>query len=267
MAEANYVDVWVRDWGPTFVHKDGALAYVKWDYNGYGGKFPDVVKDGLVPDQVPALEKFERIDAGMVMEGGALETNGAGTIITTEECLLNPNRNPGMDKKTIEQKLKTLFGTKQIVWLKHGLLNDHTDGHVDELARFVSEDTVLYAWEDEGENHERLAENLAILKRELPNAKLIPLPLPTMIYSKDQLFLIKDSTYHPGERAPSSYCNFYIGNGVVLVPQFEDPNDSIALITLKQVFPDREVVGIDARDLIYGGGSVHCITQQEPRVV
>jgi agmatine deiminase len=262
--EADYVDVWTRDWGPTFVRNGGALAFVKWAYNAYGMKFPDILKDGDVPDKISILKKFERIEAGMIMEGGAIETNGAGVILTTEETLLNPNRNPGMSKNDTEKKLKELLGAETVVWLPHGLVNDHTDGHIDEVARFVSSDTILYAWEDEGENHARLAENLTALKAALPSSTLIPLPLPKMIYREDQLFEISDTTYHPDERAPASYCNFYIGNGAVLAPQFGHPNDGEALAVLKKSFPSRTIVPIDTTDLIYGGGGVHCITQQEP---
>lgn len=262
LTEADYVDVWTRDWGPTFVRMDDGLGFVKWNFNAYGMRFPDILKDGNVPDKVPALEKFKRINAGMVMEGGAIETNGAGIIITTEQTLLNKNRNPAMNKSDVEKKFAELLGAERVIWLKHGLVNDHTDGHADEVARFISADTILYAWEDSGENHERMVENLMVLQK--TGFKLIPLPLPKMIYGGNQLFPVKDMTYRAGDRAPASYCNFYIGNSVVFVPQFNDRNDAGALAILKEAFPGREIIGIDATDLLYGGGGLHCITQQEP---
>lgn len=255
--ETEYIDVWARDWGPTFLTNG---VYVKWNYDGYGGKFPGIIADGLVPDRVLAGGTYKRVEAGIAMEGGAIETNGAGAIIATEETLIRGNRNPGMSKSEYEKKFKELLGAERVVWLPHGLMNDHTDGHVDEVARFVSADTVLYAWEEKGENHERMSANLEVLKR--AGFKLIPLTLPQMFYDNTE-----SPNYDAGARAPASYCNFYVGNNVVLVPTFNDPADADAQKILKQAFPDHEIVPIPATDLIYGGGGVHCVTQQEPRVV
>ncbi len=248
--EADYADVWTRDWGPTFVSIDKKPGFVKWTYNAYGNRFPELLKDDTVIDQIPAFEKFARVDAGLVMEGGAIETNGQGVILTTEECLLKINRNAGMAREHLAERLRELIGAQKIVWLKRGLLNDHTDGHVDEIARFVAPDTILYAWADSGENHEIMRENLEILKKET-DYELIPLPLPSVTYSW-------------GEPAPASYCNFYIANKLVLVPQFGDPNDGKAKDILSSVFPNRTILGIDSTDLVYGGGGIHCVTQQEP---
>lgn len=253
--EADYADVWTRDWGPSFVTQNKKPAFVKWTYNAYGERFPELLKDDTVVDQIPAFEKFARTDAGFVMEGGAIEGNGAGTILTTEECLLNINRNAGMSREDIGGKFDQLLGTKKIIWLKKGLLNDHTDGHVDEIARFVAHDTILYAWTEEGANHEIMRENLEILKSATDangrTFNLIPLPLPRF-------------SYDWGEEAPASYCNFYIANKVVLVPQFGDKNDEQAKEILRIAYPNRTIIGIDSTDLIYGGGGMHCITQQEP---
>ncbi len=257
LLEADYADVWARDWGPTFVSENGKIAFVKWIYNAYGNKFPELVKDNAVVDQLPLLRDIERLDSNIVMEGGAIEVNGTGTVLTTEETLLNKNRNAELTREQIEQKIHSCIGTKKMIWLKRGLLNDHTDGHIDEIARFVSADTIIYAWADTGVNHDIMSENLEILKNATDSLhspfKLIPLPLPSMQYGN-------------GESAPVSYCNFYIGNGVVLVPQFDHPNDSQAREILADTFPGREIIGIDSTDLIYGGGGIHCITQQEPVV-
>ena len=189
------------------------------------------------------------------MEGGAIESNGAGIILTTEETLLHKNRNPEMSKVETGEKLQSLLGAEKIIWLKRGLLNDHTDGHIDEIARFISRDTILYAWAEKGPNHERMVENLEILTSATDAEEnpftLIPLPLPSMKYAYDEI-------------APVSYCNFYVANNVVLVPQFNHANDSVALEILGKAFPGRDIIGIDSTDLIYGGGGIHCITQQEP---
>ena len=253
--EADYADVWIRDWGPTFVKADGEPAFVKWTYNAYGNRFPELLKDNTVIDQIPAFKKFKRIDAGFVMEGGAIETNGEGVILTTEETTLNTNRNLGMPREYFEERFDHLLGAKKVVWLKRGLFNDHTDGHVDEVARFVDSDTILYAWTDSGPNHEITSENLDILKRATDAKgrpfKLIPLPLPEVKYDW-------------GELAPGSYCNFCIGNTVVLVPQFSDPHDARAEEILRKAFPGRTILGTDLTDILYGGGGLHCITQQEP---
>jgi len=255
--EADYADVWTRDWGPTFVETGGRLAFVKWTYNAYGNKFPSLLKDDRVIERLTMLADLDKIDAGLVMEGGAVEVNGAGIVLTTEETLLNPNRNPGLSKSQTEAKVAALIGASKFIWLKRGLVNDHTDGHIDEIARFADEHTILYAWEDSGENHGIMEENLAILRGARgtdgnPFA-LIPLPLPKMFHDD-------------GTRAPASYCNFYIANGVVLVPEFDDANDEPAKKILRDAFPGREIIGIRSKDLICGGGGIHCVTQQEPRV-
>ncbi len=253
--DADYADVWVRDWGPTYVSINGKPGFVKWTYNAYGNRFPELLKDDAVIDQLPGFEKLARLDAGFVMEGGAIDTNGDGVIVTTEETLLNINRNAGMSREHIEDRFKDLLGAEKIIWLKKGLLNDHTDGHVDEVARFVAQDTILYAWTEKGPNHELMAENLEILKTSTDSNgkqfKLIPLPLPTVNYDWDEL-------------APASYCNFYPANNLVLVPQFGDPNDAVAKEIIGKAFPGRTVLGVDSTDLLYGGGGLHCITQQEP---
>lgn len=253
--EADYADVWIRDWGPSFIAVDGKSGFVKWTYNAYGNRFPELLKDDTVVDQIPPFRKFARVDAGFVMEGGAIEGNGESVLLTTEECLLNINRNSGMSREHLEKRMRELVGAQKIIWLKRGLLNDHTDGHVDEIARFVSRDTILYAWTERGDNRKIMAENLEILREARDEAgkpfTLMPLSLPSV-------------RYRWGEEAPASYCNFYIANKVVLVPQFGDKHDSEAKDILRKTFSTRTIFGVDSTDLLYGGGGLHCITQQEP---
>ncbi len=255
----NYADVWMRDCGPVFVKgkKDNKIAWVKWIYNAYGEKFTDLLKDNEVPFQLENYINLPFLDAGIVMEGGAVDVNGSGSLITTEECLLNPNRNCKLNKKQIEDILKSFLGVQNIIWLKRGVVGDHTDGHVDEVARFISKDAALIASEDDknDSNFDILNENFNILKNsKLENGKslnVVKLPLPHMNYDN-------------GESAPVSYTNFYVANKVVLVPQFNHVNDKKALDILQRAFPNRKTIGIDCSNLIYGGGTIHCVTQQQP---
>lgn len=192
------------------------------------------------------------------MEGGSFEVNGEGTLMTTEECLLNKNRNPRLSKSEIEEYLKRHLGVNHLIWLKRGIINDHTDGHVDDIAKFVDERTIAYGHEDDKNdpNFPILEENYTMLK----NAKdqdgkpfnLVRLPMPH-VYDEE------------GEKMAASYVNFYIGNTVVLVPTFDDANDKKALKIISSLFPNRRVIGVDCRDLLYGGGTIHCITQQQPQ--
>ncbi len=260
--QTEYMDVWVRDYGPTFIKKDGNLAWVKWQYDCYGGKFPELSKDNNVFLNLADKINLKMLEADIVMEGGAIDTNGCGTILTTEECLVL-NRNKGKSKKDTEFALEKMIGASNVVWLNKGLLNDHTDGHIDEVARFVSPSKILCGYEDDAseENYERLDENFKILENVLDQDgnkfEVVKLPMPHMYYEDGD-------KEHNGKKAPVSYSNFYIGNKTVLVSLFNDKNDDKALEIIKSCFPDRNVVGIDCRDLIYGGGAFHCITQQEP---
>jgi agmatine deiminase len=264
---ANYVDVWTRDYGPIFLtDKDNSLAWVKARYNGYG-KAEDPYYGVLLKDNDvfnnQILLSGQKFDLDMVLEGGSIEIDGKGNLITTEQCLLNPNRNPNLTKQQIENNLKKYFGINNIIWLKQGLINDHTDGHIDDVARFVSPSKILCAYEDNvsDENYERLSENFKILENSFDQNgnkfEIIKLPMPHMNYEDGE----EDFS---GKKAPVSYANFFIGNKTVLVPIFNDKNDEEAISIIKSCFPNREVIGIDCRDLIYGGGTIHCITQQQP---
>jgi len=258
-----FADVWTRDYGPTFLinRQEKTLASVKWEYNAYGKAndpyFTPVLIDKDIFNNI--ILPGQKFIPGIVMEGGSIEVNGKGTLITTEQCLLNKNRNPELDKQKIENYLNDYLGTSKIIWLKKGLVNDHTDGHIDDIAKFVSSATILCSYEEDksDENFEILDDNYKTLERATDQDgnkfNLIKLPMPHMLYDD-------------GTKAPVSYCNFYITNGVVLAPKFNDPNDAKALQIIQSCFPDRKVVGIDCSEVIYGGGTIHCMTQQEPAV-
>ena len=258
---APYADVWLRDYGAIFA-KDNATgtgAWVKWQFNAHGNKFPDLLKDNLVFPYIQDSLSAPIVEVPVVMEGGSLEVNGVGTLITTEQCLLNPNRNPTLSKEQIEGYLNHYLGAKKIIWLKEGITNDHTDGHIDDFVKFVDANTILCGYEEDAHhpNFKILDEAFQTLTNSTDqngnSFEVIKLPMPHMLYDN-------------GDIAPVSYANFYIGNEVVLVPTYADQNDIKALEIIQSKFTNRKVVGIDCRDLIYGGGAIHCITQQEPKI-
>ncbi len=255
----DYADTWIRDYGPTFVRniETTEKSWLKWRYNAYGNKFPDLLKDNTVFSALAGDMIDPMIETNIIMEGGAFETNGKGTLLTTQQCLLNPNRNPSLSKEEIEDSLKTYLGVKKVIWLTEGIVNDHTDGHIDDVAKFVNAQTIVCAYEEDMND---------------PNFAILDAAYKTLTQETDQdgnpFTVIKlpmpHFNYDDGTKAPASYANFYIGNGVVLVPTFNDSNDAKALEIIGSLFPDRIVVGIDCTDVIYGGGAIHCITQQEP---
>ena len=254
------VDVWIRDYGPTFITRAGAseaLALVNWRFNAWGVKYPEYVADDAVPLRINEALGLPAFTPGMVLEGGSIEVNGAGLCMVTEACLLNPNRNPGRTREEIESVLRRALGLQRVLWLPAGMAGDDTDGHVDNLARFVDDGTVVCVVEQDtrDENHHALQENLRCLAsaRDLRGRpfRVVALPQP-------------DPVTAGGVRLPASYANFYIANGVVLAPLYGGPRDRIALDTLADLFPGRRVAGIDARALILGLGGVHCVTQQQP---
>jgi agmatine deiminase len=248
---------WCRDHGPIFVVRDDELAVVDWDYNAWGCKYPPFDRDDAVPTEIAALLGLRVFHPGIVMEGGSLDVNGRGTLLTTESCLLNPNRNPALDRAALERHLGEFLGVRHVVWLGDGIAGDDTDGHVDDIARFVAPDTIVTAIEDDpmDENHRPLRDNLDRLRAARDQDgrpfTVLMLPMPRPIERE-------------GQRLPASYANFYIGNAVVLVPTFADRNDARALEVLRGCFPSRRVVGIDSRDLVWGLGALHCATQQQP---
>jgi len=255
------VDAWIRDYGPTFVisNKTKQKAMVKWIFNSWGNKYDDLKEDSQVPYEINKIMRLPLFEPKIVLEGGSIEVNGSGTILTTEQCLLNKNRNPHLKKEQIEQFLKDCLNVSNILWLKEGIAGDDTDGHIDDIARFVSQNTIVCAFEDNknDENYEVLKENYELLlKMKDENGdklNIIKLPMPGFVGDKDR-------------RYPASYCNFYIWNEAVVVPVFGHENDKKALDILQKLFPDRKIVGINSKELVYGFGSFHCLSQQEPKI-
>ncbi len=252
---------WCRDHGPIFLtrNEEPRIAVLNWDYNAWGWKYPPFDLDDEVPSLVADALGLPIYDPGMVLEGGSIDVNGSGTLLTTKSCLLNPNRNPDLTKKEIEQRLLDYLGVKKILWLGDGIEGDDTDGHVDDLSRFVSRTSVVTVVEDDDQdpNYEPLQANLAKL-REMDVEDGTPLEVHVMPMPRK---IVRD-----GHRLPASYANFYIGNKVVLLPSFADFNDSWAIAVLQAAFPKRKIVPIDCRQLIWGLGAFHCLTQQQPCV-
>jgi len=254
-------DAWCRDHGPSFIvcdrNGERHLAAIDWRFNSWGGKYPPYDLDDQVPAQVAAELGIPRFGPDIVMEGGALEVNGLGTLLTTESCLLNPNRNPHLTKREIEQYLMDYLGVTQVFWLGDGIAGDDTDGHVDDLARFVDPSTIAAVVEEDpaDQNFRPLQDNLRRLRslRDLQGRPfaIVELPMPPALF-------------YEGQRVPCSYANFYIANRQVLVPVFDCAADMAALSILRQLFPGRMVTGIDCRNLVWGLGTLHCITQQQP---
>ena len=252
-------DVWVRDYAPICV-RGPDVALTKWSFNAWGGKYEDLMPDDEAGAEIARKAGLRVFEPGMVLEGGSVDVNGKGTLLTTEQCLLNSNRNPDLSKRALEYRLRANLGVRHIVWLGSGIIGDDTDGHVDDIARFVSPDVVLVAWEGNtaDPNHEPLAENLRRLRGSVDQDgeifDIVSVPMPGEVGS-------------PDGRLPASHLNFYIGNSSVLVPTFGSPTDANALGTIGAYFPERDIVGIDCRALVYGLGTLHCVTQQVPRAL
>lgn len=255
-------DAWCRDHGPAFLINPNAKekkVIVDWGYNAWGDKYPPYDLDDVIPTKIAQQFKLPVYHPGIVMEGGSVEFNGAGTLLTSTACLLNPNRNPHLNQQQIEEYLRNYYGVEQILWVDEGIIGDDTDGHIDDTVRFVNEDTVLTVVESnkQDENYELLQHNLRQLKEmRLLNGKqlnIVELPMP-------------DPVIHEDQRLPASYANFYIANKSVIVPTFRCSKDEDALKIIQECFPSREVVGIDSTDIIWGLGSFHCLSQQEPAV-
>ena len=251
---------WCRDHGPIFLTRDAnpKLAIVDWDYNAWGNKYPPFDLDEVVPTRIAEILKAPVFYPRMILEGGSIEGNGAGALLTSESCLLNRNRNPNLSRDEIDRRLRDYLGVREILWLGDGIEGDDTDGHIDDLARFVSETKVVTVVEENSDdvNYKPLQENLARLREmRIGNRKIdiVILPMPKKLVRE-------------GQRLPASYANFYIANTCVLVPTFADPADQIALSILRDCFPNRRVIGIDCRELIWGLGTFHCLTQQQPAV-
>ncbi|MCU1267626.1 MAG: Agmatine deiminase [Acidobacteria bacterium] len=286
------VDSWIRDYGPNFLLREVSdklkfvadsreelveevdaklkfvghgLAYNDWIFNAWGNKYEALKKDDEIPRQLESILNAPRFAPGIVMEGGSIEVNGAGVVLTTEQCLLNPNRNPQLSRGQIEQYLRDYLSVRKILWLGEGIVGDDTDGHIDDIARFVSPTKIVCAVEDDpaDANHEILEDSLRRL-RQMTDVNghpfdIVTLPMPGVVggTSTDKRNL---------DRLPASYANFYIANGVVLAPIFGHANDQRALDVLRELFPERRVVGINCEPLVWGMGTIHCVTQQQPEV-
>jgi len=254
----NYADVWFRDYGPIFVknHRH-QLAMIHWNFNSWGEKYQTLLKDKEIPDVINQKMALRCFKPGIVLEGGSIDVNGKGTLLTTEQCLLNTNRNPHLDKSRIERFLSDYLGVKHFIWLKRGILGDDTDGHIDDLARFVNPTTIVCAYHEDpnDQDYDALKENYEILSKSVDQdgnkLTIVKLPMPKVLSDFD-------------EPLPASYTNFYIGNTKVLFPIFDHKNDAKALSILQGLFPTRKVVGIRCNDLVYGFGTLHCISQQQP---
>ena len=254
-------DAWCRDHGPAFLinPETKQKAIVDWGYNAWGGKYPPFDLDDVIPTKIGERLGLPVYHPRIVMEGGSVDFNGKGTVLTSTACLLNKNRNPHLNQQQIEGYLQNYYGVEQVLWLNDGIIGDDTDGHIDDIARFVNEDTVVTVVEENkhDENYHILQENLQTLKTmRLLNGKqlnIVELPMP-------------DEVIYQGQRLPASYANFYIANSAVIVPTYRSKKDEKVLDILQGCFPDRKIVGIDSTDIIWGLGSFHCLSQQEPEV-
>jgi agmatine deiminase len=249
---------WCRDHGPTFLtrEEEPRLAIIDWDYNAWGGKYPPCDFDDVVPTRIGEILGAPVFYPHMILEGGSIDVNGGGALLTSESCLLNPNRNPTLGRAEIEQRLRDYLGVAEIFWLGDGIEGDDTDGHIDDLARFVGERRVVTVVEENRDdpNYGPLQENLARLRAMKWNGApldVMTLPMPAKIVRDDL-------------RLPASYANFYIANECLLLPTFNDTNDAAAQSTLQELFPKRRIVPIDCTELIWGLGAFHCLTQQQP---
>jgi agmatine deiminase len=257
------VDVWMRDYGPTFVtreRKEAPLAFNDWIFNGWGGKYPAYELDDRVAEEIALMLNVPVFRQAVVLEGGSIEVNGNGSCMTSEQCLLNPNRNPQLARPDIERLLQDSLGVSQIIWLEDGIAGDDTDGHIDDIARFVAPTTIVCALEENprDENYRPLQRNYErLLAARDPRGEkfmIVPLPCPAPVV-------------YAGTRLPASYANFYIANGAVLVPVFGDAKDETALGILRELFPRHEVLGFPCNEVVSGLGAIHCVTQQEPAIL
>ncbi|MBO6213291.1 agmatine deiminase family protein [Algoriella sp.] len=256
-------DAWCRDHGPAFLvntqNIETPKVIVDWGFNAWGGKYPPFENDDVIPTKIGEAFNLPVFHPGIIMEGGSVEFNGKNTVLTSKSCLLNENRNPEYSQVQIEEFLRNYYGISQVLWVEDGIVGDDTDGHIDDTIRFVNENTVLTVVEvdETDDNYELLQVNLRQLQEmRLEDGRplnIIELPMP-------------DAVYCEGERLPASYANFYIANKSVIVPTYNCAKDAIALDIIQKCFPDRKVVGINSTDIIWGLGSFHCLSQQEPKI-
>jgi agmatine deiminase len=251
------VDSWIRDYGPNFIMRDRDVAFNAWGFNAWGDKYETLKADARIPSLLAPMLNMPTFEPGIVLEGGSIDVNGAGVVMTTEQCLLNANRNPKLTREEIEQKLRDYLGVQQVLWLGEGVAGDDTDGHIDDIARFVAADTIVCAVEEDptDANYKPLQDNIRRLQLARDangrafNVVTLPMPGPVLA---------------DGEPLPASYANFYIANHVVLLPVYGHENDQRAAEILQRLFPDRRVVPINCEPLVWGMGAIHCVTQQQP---
>jgi agmatine deiminase len=256
-------DSWIRDYGPIFLNRikpdqgGPRQIAIDWRFNSWGNKYGPYNLDDAAPRRLAECYEFEVLGSSMVLEGGSIDVNGIGTLLTTESCLLNENRNPSMSRGEVEENLRMYLGVERLLWLGEGIAGDDTDGHIDDLARFTAPDTIVTVVEQDPAdvNYAPLHDNLQRLRAMRNSAgapfTIVTLPMPTPLYWE-------------GVRLPASYANFYIANGAVLVPSFGCASDDVAKSTLARLFPDRRIILIPSADLIWGLGAIHCLTQQHP---
>jgi len=285
VAEMSMNDSWFRDMGPTFITRKvesgiekQTIAGIDWQFNAWGGIYDDWSLDSDVAKKIVEIERIPRFSHKMVLEGGSIHVDGEGTCITTEECLLNPNRNPNMSKLEIENELKDFLGVTKVIWIPRGLYGDEdTNGHVDNLCCFIKPGVILLSWTDDEKDpqYERSVEALSVLTRSVDakgrHLEVVKIHVPGPLYMTQEEADGVLSTGHavarePGTRLAASYVNFYVANGGVVAPAFGDDRwDKEACAVLRKAFPDHEVVMVEgAREIVLGGGNVHCITQQQP---
>jgi agmatine deiminase len=281
VVEISSNDAWMRDCGPTFVVDDkGGVRLVHWHFNAWGGLYDGLYfpwdKDEMVPVKAAEIERVDRYKAPLVLEGGSFHVDGAGTVLTTEECLLSPGRNPDLTREQIEQHLRDYLNVEKVLWLARGIDPEETNGHVDDVACFVRPGVVLAAVTDDKDDwrYELLQDNLRRLRAATDGKgrtlEVHTVPMPAiMVITADEAWGVDAAEgsipRQPGDKTAASYLNFLTCNGGVVMPSFDDPNDAVAKATVERLFPDREVVAVPGREIVLGGGNVHCITQQQPR--
>jgi len=253
-------DVWIRDYGPIFVKKKAGIAASKWIFNAWGGKYDELLRDNETGGEICRELGGPVFEPGIVLEGGSVDVDGAGTCLTTSQCLLNKNRNPQLSREQISGYLRDYLGITNLLWLGEGIVGDDTDGHIDDIARLVSPGKVICMVEEDpsDENHDALNKNYEILQKMQSQDgnpfEVIPVKMPRKVLDEER------------KRLPASYANFYIGNSAVLVPIFGERKDEAALSVMSEVFPHKSIVGINCTELIYGFGGIHCVTQQQPAI-
>ncbi|NTV36268.1 MAG: agmatine deiminase [Anaerolineaceae bacterium] len=281
VVELSYNDSWIRDCGPTFVTNEKEIRAVDWIFNAWGGLtgglyFPWDLDD-LVAMKVADIERVDRYRAPLVLEGGSIHTDGQGTLLTTEECLLNENRNPDLTKEEIEENLREHLNVEKFIWLKRGVFNDETNGHVDNICCFIRPGVVALTWtDDKSDPQYEISQECYDILRSSTDARGRALEVHK-IYQPGPIYITKEESEgvdpiegtlprEEGSRLAGSYINFYFVNGGAIIPTFNDPHDAPALAALQQLMPERKLVGVPAREILLGGGNIHCITQQQPKI-